>query len=93
MASASSTTGPSWQIERRKKGRLRTIAVVDVVVVEVAVAAVEDPRVVDVVPLGEPSVRAVVEHRRAASPALGISGQHSAVCLPSILIKFNFVLH
>ena len=40
----------------------RAIAIVRVVVVEVAVVAVEDPSVVDVVPLGKPSVRAGRSH-------------------------------
>ena len=47
---------------QKNRDRLATIRVVDVVVVEIAVVAVEIPRVVDVVPLGEPTVRAGRSH-------------------------------
>ena len=51
--------------EKLAKAALDVGATVDgvhVVVVEVAVVAVEDPRVIDVVPLSEPTVRAGRSH-------------------------------
>ena len=54
----------SFLINFQKRDRLATKRAVDGGAVEVAVVAVEDPSVVDVVPLGKPSVRAIIDGGR-----------------------------